>query len=349
MGRCRSRRRVARDYRRSAGRRLPDAPARRRWRRRRGRGRCSRRARPRATRGDHAGRIERGALRRRALGRRRRGDAGEPRQRRLARPAGQERHAERRAARCWRASSSRFCGRALAEADAGIGDDAVAGDAGGSSGGDALAQEGQHLGDDVVVARLGLHRAGVPRMCIRQTPHDGCAATTSSAPGARSARDVVDDVGAERRAPRASPPAWLVSTETGQPRRTASAQHRQRRAPARSSALTGSRAGPARLAADVEDVGALAEQLLAVRDGARPRVSDGVAVGERIGRDVDDAHHARPRRGRCAKRPVCQIIGERSMKNGAEAPSSKIALRDMPQAAARRVARRDRRHVCRSA
>ena len=52
---------------------------------------------------------------------------------------------------------------------------------------------------------------------------------------------------------------------------------------------TGSAPGPGRLAADVEDRGALLLQRKAVLD-RRARVEEEAAVGERVGRDVDDAH-----------------------------------------------------------
>jgi hypothetical protein len=49
------------------------------------------------------------------------------------------------------------------------------------------------------------------------------------------------------------------------------------------------RAGPGRLAADVEDVGARRAQREAVRDRGLG-VEVAAAVAERVGRDVDDAH-----------------------------------------------------------
>ena len=124
--------------------------------------------------------------------------SGEPGQRRLARPADEQRHAEREQ-RLLAREQLEVVRRRLAEADAGVDDDALARRCPRARGrGDALAQEGGDLGDDVVVDRpRPASIAASPRMCIRQTPHAGCAATSSSAPGARSARDVVDDVGAE--------------------------------------------------------------------------------------------------------------------------------------------------------
>ncbi len=47
-------------------------------------------------------------------------------------------------------------------------------------------------------------------------------------------------------------------------------------------------------AADVEDVGAIVDHLQPVGDGAR-RVEPPPAIGERVGRDVDDPHDERVR------------------------------------------------------
>ena len=71
--------------------------------------------------------------------------------------------------------------------------------------------------------------------------------------------------------------------------------------------------GARRLAADVENVGALRGELQAMGDGSlRRRVQ--AAVGEAVGRDVDDAHDAwtverqagktRARRAYCLERPA---------------------------------------------
>ena len=52
-------------------------------------------------------------------------------------------------------------------------------------------------------------------------------------------------------------------------------------------------AGPGGLAADVDEVGARRAQREAVRDGVVV-VEEPAAVGERVGRDVEDAHHHAP-------------------------------------------------------
>ena len=93
-------------------------------------------------------------------------------------------------------------------------------------------------------------------------------------------------------------------------------EHRQH---ARQLGLRADRLGtrPARFTADVEDVGTLSQQLLAVR---QRRFGAGVlaAVGEGIRRHVDDPHHARLAQ-------VDAMTGrlpehEAPKRNGAEAP-----------------------------
>ena len=69
------------------------------------------------------------------------------------------------------------------------------------------------------------------------------------------------------------------------------------------------RARPGRLAADVEDVGTVREQLPPVRDRALG-VEEQPAVGERVGRDVDDPHHLRRlRHARQAIPPPRRSVG----------------------------------------
>ncbi|MCY1508423.1 hypothetical protein D9M68_427310 [compost metagenome] len=81
----------------------------------------------------------------------------------------------------------------------------------------------------------------------------------------------------------------------------------------------GGAAGAGRFAADVEDVGTLLQQLLAVlqrRLGRRVRA----AVGEGIGRDVDDAHHARLREVNPETRGLPNRTIWLTMENGARGP-----------------------------
>jgi hypothetical protein len=81
----------------------------------------------------------------------------------------------------------------------------------------------------------------------------------------------------------------------------------------------GGAAGAGRFAADIEDVGALLEQLLAVLQrspGGRMRA----AIGEGIGRDVDDAHHARLCKVDFEARGLPDRAIRRTMENGARGP-----------------------------
>ena len=99
-------------------------------------------------------------------------------------------------------------------------------------------------------------------------------------------------------------------------------------------------AGPRRLAADVEDVGAFLGKLQAVRDG-RLRRSMQAAVGEAVGRDVDDAHDARPVEGEAGESGARR--GDRlEVVRGIERPATPVALdgilqRDDPAVDARAV------------
>ena len=217
------------------------------------------------------------------------------RQRRLARPADQQRHAERQQLALAR-QQREVVRQRLAEADAGIERRCARASMPGAS-------------QRVDRARAGTPRprrrrrrsrarpasiAASPCMCIRQTPQRGCAATASSAPGARSAPDVVDDVGAQ--VERGAHHLGLVGVDRD--------RHAERRPPraapaARAPALRRSGTGSAPGRLDSPPMSRMSapsrEQLLAVRDRAAPASSVAAAVGERIGRDVDDAHHARLR------------------------------------------------------
>ena len=128
------------------------------------------------------------------------------------------------------------------------------------------------------------------------------AAATARLPGSPVERgDVVDEVdaGREREAHDLGVAGVDRDLDAGQARPPV-AQRLEHRPHARQLDLgcNGQRARPRRLAADVEDVRAAREQRLAMLDGAR-RIEEGAAVGEAVGRDVDDAHDPRRlRRGR---------------------------------------------------
>ena len=198
-------------------------------------------------------------------------------------------------------------------------------------------QLGHHVGDDVVVDRPGLHVGAVPSPVHRDERHAAPRRPPRPSSGSASpAAHVVDDgrPGRER---------------LGRPPRRASCRPTRRRPAAASAATTGSTrrsssatrralgTGPGRLAADVEDVGALGDQLAAVLDRRR-RLEPLAAVAERVGRDVDDAHDHR------------QAVARRSGQHGPRterqppAPSRPGAVRTPrpPAPPRRRAAGRER-------
>ena len=249
------------------------------------------RAAPRAATRRRCG-VERAAARPSARRRRRR-DAGEPRQRRLARPAGEQRQAEREQLVLAR-QQLEVLRRRLAEADARIDDDALrAPRPPPRPRRRARARKAPISPTTIVVVGLALHR---PRRAAHVHQADaaaGCAATTSSAPGRAQRADVVDDVGAEIQ--RGAHHLGLGGVDRdrrdrGGPPRAAPAAP----APARSRRSTGSAPGrldsPPRSSMSAPSASSRS-QCASARAGVRRRV----AVGERVGREVDDAHH--PRRG----------------------------------------------------
>ena len=82
-----------------------------------------------------------------------------------------------------------------------------------------------------------------------------------------------------------------------------------------SSTATGSAPRAGRLAADVEDVGALGDQRARVLDGA-VEGEPLAAVGERVGRDVEDAHDARAHRA--------LIVGPRALNRPAAGADDRV-------------------------
>ena len=123
----------------------------------------------------------------------------------------------------------------------------------------------------------------------------GCAATTSSAPGARSAATSltmstpsVERRAHHRRACRCRPrPARRASTRLAQHRQHARELARRRGTGARRAGVDSP--PMSRMSAPSRD------QPLAAWRARASASTCGAAVGERVGRDVDDAHHARPR------------------------------------------------------
>ena len=194
--------------------------------------------------GDDAGRLEPRLLGRRSPGRRLRRHAGEARQRRLARPADEQRHAEREQ-RFLARQQLEVLRRRLAEADARIDDDALAPDPRRLRRRDALAQERRDLADDVVVARLGAASIAACRACASGRRRSRRAPRPARAPGRAQRTDVVDDVDAEVERARMTS-ALVVSIETGQPRRDRRLEHRATRASSSSASPARHRAGSTR-------------------------------------------------------------------------------------------------------
>ena len=122
---------------------------------------------------------------------------------------------------------------------------------------------------------------------------------------ALQAPDVVDDGRARRRAPRPRPSAFMVSIETGTPSASDRRQHRFE-PPQFLLQRDRDRAaiGPGRFRADVDDVGAFRDHAAGMLDGALG-IEELAAVGERVRRDVEDAHHRAGGRAPAAAQAAC--------------------------------------------
>ena len=170
----------------------------------------------------------------------------------------------------------------------------------------ALLEERLDLVDDVVVARVVLHRARLAAACASGSSPRPPSATSAGhlRVGAQRA-DVVDERRARRRARPRRPPPWRCRSRSAAAGAARAPRSPARRARSSSSAPTGSAPGPRRLAADVEDVGALARPARAPCATAALGVEEAPAVGERVGRHVEDPHQAEGRR------PCARILAAR--------------------------------------
>jgi hypothetical protein len=178
----------------------------------------------------------------------------------------------------------------LAEADPGVQPDALLGDPASDGMLEPLGEERLDVVDDVAVARIALHRAR-----LAEHVHEAhVAARAGDRAGhcrvAAERRDVVDDrrAGLQRR--RGHSGLGGVDRE---PRRAAGEPLEDRHdAPQLLGLADRLGAGAGGLAADVENVGSLGRQPPAVGDGGL-RIRPRAAIGERVGRDVHDAHDDR--------------------------------------------------------
>ncbi len=138
------------------------------------------------------------------------------------------------------------------------------------------------------------------RQCI-STHGSPASATTAAIPGSASPPDTSLISAAPAAAAAAATEARVVSTEHGTPARLNSVDDRQHPG-GLDVGIDPVRTGTGRLATDVDEVRTGGVHGQAVRDGG---IGGGeqAAVGEGVGRDVQDAHHPQPtRRRRCRQR-----------------------------------------------
>ena len=182
----------------------------------------------------------------------------------------------------------------LAEPESGIDGHQVPAHTGGLGRGHPLGEEGADLGDDVPVAGRALHRRRARPACASGTPVRGVRPRRRGHPVRRSARTSLIMLAPARTAARITS-GRDVSTDRGTPvtraRRSTTGTTRS----SSSSTVGGSRTGPRRLAADVDQVGALAGQVDAV-GGGTVVVEEAATVGERVRGDVQDPAHEGARR-----------------------------------------------------
>ena len=176
----------------------------------------------------------------------------------------------------------------LGEAQAGVEHDPLAAHARGHHGFHPRGQLAAHVGDDVVVRpRSAASRCCAPRQCMTTYGTPAPATTAAMSGSARPPLTSLTSAGAglERRVGHLG--AHRVDADHAP--RPASSAH-DRADPAQLLVLGRALgAGPGRLATDVDQVGALGEQLQAVRDGGLG-LEPLAAVGEGVGRHVDHAH-----------------------------------------------------------
>src|SRR6185437_3435082 len=187
----------------------------------------------------------------------------------------------------------------LAEADAGIDGDVVVGDAGDLGGLPALEQEVAYILDDVAIGRPVVLVLGLAAAVHQHRRHTAPGQQRQHRLIVAQGRYVVDDAGAGIEAgPRDLGPAGIdrhhdiaLGEFANDPQDAAQLLVDRR----------GSGARPCRLAADVDDVGALRNETQAIVDGLR-RVEAFAAVGKVVRRHIHDRHHPRAIESEAAER-----------------------------------------------
>lgn len=180
----------------------------------------------------------------------------------------------------------------LAEADPRVEADPFLGDPRGHREGEPLLEEGAHVGDDVVVLRVVLHR---PRLAEHVHEAEVVAAVGDNARELRigpERGDVVDHHGAERERPAGDLRLRRVDRQGS----ALEALEHGQDPPQLLVDRDALGAGAGRLAPDVDEGGSLGQQPAGLRDGDVGR-EEAPAVRERVGRDVHDPEHGRPRKG----------------------------------------------------
>lgn len=176
----------------------------------------------------------------------------------------------------------------FAEAEAGIKDDALGGDASVGEDVQAALEVGAHFGDDVGVSGGGLHGGGGAAHVHDDEAGVGFGGELDHAGIASEAGDVVDDVRPGGEGGAGDGGFHGVDGQQGAGL-AADAFEDGNDAADFFLGRDGLGTGAGGLAPDVEDVGALGEETQSVLDGAAG-VKEMATVGEGVGGDVDDAH-----------------------------------------------------------
>ncbi len=180
--------------------------------------------------------------------------------------------------------------RRLAEADAGIEDYALAGDAGARRNIERAVEEGRHVGNDVDGRIRGLavvHDSDRHATLGDEVRHVGIALQPPHVIDDR--RTLIERPGGDGGFERIDRDRDAERDEFRQHRRQSGLLLRQRHA-------NGAAVGARRFSADIEDIGALGNEAAGVGE-RRLRIEKAAAIGKRIRGDVEDAHNHWPRVG----------------------------------------------------